>query len=217
MDLAPATARLLSVTVPGPAGPLEGLLRLPPDPAGAAVVAHPHPRHGGTMHTKVVHRAARLLADAFGLASLRFNFRGVGASAGAYTGGPGETEDLAAAASWLRERYPDGPFVLSGFSFGSICVLHAAGRLDPDVLFLIGVPTRLYRSVPGAEARARVFWIQGERDKYSRGDRTRALAEARNWELVVISGADHFFTGHLAAFEAEALRGLARALERRGT
>src|SRR5512143_2735680 len=105
METARATARLVTVTIPGPAGPLEGLLRLPPRPAGTAVVAHPHPRLGGTMHTKVVHRAARLLADAFSLASLRFNFRGVGASAGAYTGGPGETEDLVAAASWLRERY----------------------------------------------------------------------------------------------------------------
>jgi hypothetical protein len=215
MELAPGAARLVTVTIPGPAGPLEGLLRLPPKLAGAAVVAHPHPQLGGTMHTKVVHRAARLLAGAFGLASLRFNFRGVGASAGRYDGGAGETEDLVAAAGWIRERNPSGPFVLAGFSFGAICTLHAAPRLLPDVLFLIGVPLERFRLPSAVPPASRVFWIQGEGDAYGSTPEARRVAAERGWDLTVVPGADHFFTGHLPAFEAEALRGVARAMERR--
>ncbi len=210
-------ARLLAVTIPGPAGGLEALLRSPASPAGAAVVAHPHPLHGGTMHTKVVHSAARLLSDRFGLATLRFNFRSVGASAGHYTGGAGETEDLVAAARWLRGRVAGGPLVLGGISFGSVCALHAAPLLAPDLLFLIGLPTRRYRSVPSAPASLRVFWIQGENDEYSRPERARALAEGRLWDFVVVPRADHLFTERLGAFEEAAAEGLRRALEGRPT
>lgn len=167
------------------------------------------------MHTKVVHRAARLLAGAFGLASLRFNFRGVGASAGRYDGGAGETEDLVAAAGWIRERHRAEPFVLAGFSFGAICALHAAPRLLPDVLFLIGVPLERFRVPSAVPAACRVFWIQGEEDAYGSTPEARRVAAERGWDLTVVPGADHFFTGHLPAFEAEALRGLALAMERR--
>ncbi len=167
------------------------------------------------MHTKLVHRAARILSDRFGLAVLRFNFRGVGRSAGSYDGGRGETADLVAAGRWLRERHPRGPFVLGGFSFGSVCALHAAPLLSPDVLFLMGVPTRRYRTVPAAPAGSRVFWIQGERDEYGRSPKARALAEARLWDFVEIPEADHLFTGRLDAFETAATEGLGRALEGR--
>ena len=180
-------------------------------------MAHPHPVHGGTMRTKVVQRAARILSDVFGLAALRFNFRGVGASGGSYSGGAGETEDLVAAGRWLRGRFGDGPFVLGGFSFGSVCAIHASAVLVPDVLFLIGLPTRRYRSVPAAPPVPRVFWIQGELDEYSRPQKARALAEARMWDFSVIPEADHLFTGHLEAFEAAAEEGLRRALEERVT
>ncbi|MFI5182167.1 MAG: alpha/beta hydrolase [Thermoanaerobaculia bacterium] len=209
------SARLMRVSIPGPAGLLEGLLRSAADPLGAAVVAHPHPLHGGTMHTKVVHSAAHLLSDEFGLATLRFNFRSVGASAGEYAGGPGETEDLVAAARWLRGRVTGGPLVLCGFSFGSVCALHAASVLTPDLLFLIGLPTRRYRSIPSAPAGTRVFWIQGEDDEYSRPERARSLAESRFWDFVVIPRADHLFTARLDAFEEAAAEGLRRALEGR--
>jgi alpha/beta superfamily hydrolase len=167
------------------------------------------------MRTKVVHRAARLLSDHFSLATLRFNFRGVGRSAGSYGSGAGETEDLVAAARWLRQRYPDGPFVLGGFSFGSVCALHAASVLAPEVLFLISLPTRRYRSVPDAPASARVFWIQGDLDEYSRPTRARALAEARMWDFVEVPEADHLFTGRLDAFEEASAEALRRALEGR--
>jgi uncharacterized protein len=208
----PIPESLLSFEIPGPAGPLEALLRVPAAPRGAALVAHPHPRHGGTMHTKVVHRAARLLSQRFGLEALRFNFRGVGASAGTYDDGAGETEDLIAAARWLRARRPDGPFVLSGFSFGSLCALRAAERVAPEVLLLIGVPIDRWDPAVVVPPAVRVAWIQGGNDEFSALDGARELAEAREWTFLVVPGADHFFKGRLDEFESIAGDALARWL-----
>ncbi|MFI5119597.1 MAG: alpha/beta hydrolase [Thermoanaerobaculia bacterium] len=207
-----APVKLSSLEIPGPAGPLEALLRSPEIPAGAALVAHPHPRLGGTMRTKVVHRAARLLSGRFRLAALRFHFRGVGASAGTYDGGAGETEDLVAAARWLRARQPDGPFVLAGFSFGALCALRAAERLGPDVLLLIGLPTD--RNEPDAVVPegTRVLWIQGEDDGFSSAARARDVAAARGWKFLVVPGGDHFFSGRLDEFERMTGDALARWL-----
>jgi len=153
------------------------------------------------MHTKVVHRAARLLSQRFSLEALRFNFRGVGASAGSYDGGAGETEDLVAASRWLRARRPDGPFVLSGFSFGSLCALRAAERVSPEVLLLIGVPIDQWDGAGGAPPATRVVWIQGESDEYSAHERASEIAGKRGWAFLVVPGADHFFTGRLDEFE----------------
>jgi len=171
---------------------------------GAALVAHPHPKHGGTMHTKVVHRAARLLSQRFSLEALRFNFRGVGASAGVYDGGVGETEDLVAAAGWLRLRRPDGPFVLSGFSFGSLCALRAAERVSPDVLLLIGVPIDSEDAVGVVPRSTHVAWVQGGNDEFSAKERASEIAAARGWTFLVVPGADHFFRGRLDEFESAA-------------
>jgi hypothetical protein len=196
---------MVSLTLPGPAGSLESLLRLPPHPAGAAVVAHPHPRFGGTMHTKVVHRAAKLLADRFHLASLRFNFRGVGASEGCYDDGRGETDDVVSAVRFARERHPDGPLVLAGFSFGSLCAARAATTVSPDVLLLIGVPLDRWAE---EEARAlegrNVLWVQGEADQFGSGHLALETAARHGFRAAVVPGSDHFFTGHLDAFERAA-------------
>ncbi len=209
-DASPAT--LSSVVIPGPAGPLEGLLRAPAVPKGAALVAHPHPGRGGTMHTKVVHRAARLLSRRFSLETLRFNFRGVGASAGAYDRGAGETEDVVAAAGWLRARRPEGPFVLAGFSFGSLCALRAAERVAPEVLLLIGVPVDGGEAVAVVPPATRVAWIQGGNDEFSAKEAAREIAAARGWTFLVVPGADHFFSGQLAEFESAAGDALAEWL-----
>lgn len=203
---------LSSLEIPGPAGALEALLRVPASPRGAALVAHPHPRHGGTMHTKVVHRAARLLSRRFSLEALRFNFRGVGASAGTYDGGAGETEDLVAAALWLRARRPDGPFVLAGFSFGSLRALAAAGRLSPEILLLIGVPIDRWDPAVVVPPAIQVVWIQGGSDEFSAEARAREIAEERGWTFLVVPGADHFFTGRLDEFESTAGDALAQWL-----
>ncbi len=197
-----APVRLTSLEIPGPAGPLEALLRSPVAPSGAALVAHPHPRLGGTMRTKVVHRTARLLSGRFSLAALRFNFRGVGASAGTYDGGAGETEDVVAAGRWLRASRPDGPFVLSGFSFGALCALRAAERLAPEVLLLIGVPTDRDAPEGVAPEGTHVAWIQGGDDEFSSAARAREIAAARGWTFLVVPGADHFFSGCLGEFES---------------
>ena len=199
-----APVKLTSLEIPGPAGPLESLLRSPAAPVGAALVAHPHPRLGGTMRTKVVHRTARLLSGRFALAALRFNFRGVGASAGTYDGGAGETEDVVAAARWLRASQPNGPFVLSGFSFGALCALRAAERLAPQVLLLIGVPTDRDEPEGVAPEGTHVAWIQGGDDEFSSAARAREIAAVRGWTFLVVPGADHFFSGRLDEFERAA-------------
>jgi alpha/beta superfamily hydrolase len=209
-----APVKLTSHEIPGPAGALEALLRSPAAPAGAALVAHPHPRLGGTMRTKVVHRTARLLSGRFSLAALRFQFRGVGSSAGTYDGGAGETEDVVAAGRWLRARNPDGPFVLSGFSFGALRALQAAQRLAPQVLLLIGVPTD--RDEPGSVVLpdTKVAWIQGGEDEFSSTARAREIAAARGWTFLVVPGADHFFSGRLDEFESTAGDAIAAWLSR---
>ena len=207
-----ASARLVSTFVEGPAGRLEAILRLPPEPKGAALVAHPHPLHGGTMHTKVVHRAARLLSDRFSLAALRFNFRGVGASHGVHDEGRGEVDDVVAAARWLRGEVPQGPFVLSGFSFGSLAALEAAPLLRPDALLLIGLPLRRWSAPEAPPVPGRVVWLMGAEDEFADAGSARMLASRWGWDLHVIPGADHFFAGRLDAFEAAAGDALARAL-----
>jgi alpha/beta superfamily hydrolase len=154
------------------------------------------------MHTKVVHRAARLLADRFHLASLRFNFRGVGASEGSYGDGRGETDDLVAAVRFVREKHSSGPLVLAGFSFGSLCAARAATVVDPDVLLLIGVP---FDRWPEEETRAlegrNVVWVQGEEDRFGPGKFALETAARHGFRAAVVPGSDHFFTGRLDAFE----------------
>jgi hypothetical protein len=169
------------------------------------------------MHTKVVHRTAKLLSDTFGLTTLRFNFRGVGASEGRYDEGRGEVEDLLAAVELARESHRKGPFVLSGFSFGSVCALYAAKRVAPDVLLLIGVPVGKFdpAEVPLTRGQA-VVWIHGDRDEHGEAERARQISARSGWSLRVVSDADHFFTGRLDAFESAAIEGLTLALRSKG-
>ncbi|MFP3948321.1 MAG: alpha/beta hydrolase, partial [Longimicrobiales bacterium] len=119
-------------------GHLEATIREPDGtPRGAAVVCHPHPQHGGTMHTKAVFRTAQALNEV-GIRVLRFNFRGVGTSTGEWDGGVGEKEDVRAALDWMASEEPDLPLVLAGFSFGSRMGLEVAGR-DSRVRALVGL------------------------------------------------------------------------------
>ena len=201
----------------GPAGRLEAILMLPEaPPVAAAVVCHAHPLHGGMMHFKVVFRAAKALQSA-GLAVLRFNFRGVGRSEGAYDHGTGEQEDARAALLELQDRFPGLPLVLGGFSFGSVVALRVAAR-DPRVraVFALGYPLRMADHLPGTSplrmagdhaylasiARPRLF-VQGEHDEFGPGEALRALAEPLlpPREIVVVPGADHFFEGQLDALQ----------------
>ena len=185
----------------GPAGRLEALLEVPDGPPKAAVVfAHPLPTHGGTMHTKAVYQGAKGLVRA-GCAVLRFNFRSVGASEGAFTGGSGEREDFTAALDYVTAKFPGLPLWAAGFSFGSWIALET-GAADPRVSVLIGLAppvTREGYDFSGTQKSTKPkFFVQGEADDICPiQDMWKfygTLPEPK--ELVVIDGADHLFDGH---------------------
>jgi alpha/beta superfamily hydrolase len=201
----------------GPAGRLEAILMLSDaPPSAAAVVCHAHPLHGGMMHFKVVFRAAKALQSA-GLAVLRFNFRGVGRSQGVHDHGAGEQDDTRAALLEMQGRFPGLPLVLGGFSFGSVMALRVAAG-DPRVraVFALGYPLgmagRLPETSPAArdegqallaDVRQPRLFVQGEHDEFGAGETLRALVEPLPppRDLVVIPGADHFFTAQLDALQ----------------
>jgi len=189
----------------GPAGHLEALLDTPePTPVRAAVVfAHPHPQHGGTMHTKVVFQGAKALSR-IGCAVLRFNFRGVGASQGEFDRGEGEQADFRASLDYMAAHYPGVPLWAAGFSFGSWVALEV-GALDDRASVLIGIAPPVVTSLSGQDypfdatlaSTKPKFFVQGEADEvcplegmwqfYGR------LHEPK--ELAVIDGATHLFEG----------------------
>ena len=198
----------------GPAGRLEALLEEPATarevgadgllttahPTGlraAVVFAHPHTEYGGTMHTKVVFRAAKALSR-IGCAVMRFNFRGAGASAGSCTDGPGEMDDFRAALDFMHERYPGAPLWSGGMSFGCWVAL-TVGAEDPRVSTLIGIaaPVSRYDFEAVARSTKPKFFIHGERDELCplREMREFYARSAEPKELVVIDAADHLFDG----------------------
>jgi alpha/beta superfamily hydrolase len=192
----------MHLTVTGPVGPLEALLDEPSKnaPVRAAVVfAHPHPQQGGTMHTKAVYQGAKGLVR-IGCAVLRFNFRGVGASAGTFDEGAGERADFTAALDFMHARYPGAPLWAAGFSFGSWIALET-GAADPRVSTLIGIAPPVARegySFPlTLESTKPKFLVQGERDELcALPDMWKFYGELKEpKELVVIDGADHLFDG----------------------
>lgn len=188
--------RLRSVQFPGPAGGLEGLWKEAEGRRrGSAVFAHPHPLHGGTMHNKVVYRAAQALVRS-GFATLRFNFRGVGLSEGRYDAGRGEVDDFRAA---LDEAERDGglPIVAGGFSFGSaVCLKAITG--DPRIAagLVLGLPlaTESGRLVP--RPTVPTLYAVGEHDTFG-SPRDLARFVGGSGSVVVLPGADHFFEGGL--------------------
>ncbi len=196
--------------IPGPAGPLEVLLDVPAEaPRAAVVFAHPLPTQGGTMHTKVVFQAAKGLTR-IGCVVLRFNFRGVGRSAGAWDEGQGECDDFRAALDWMANRYPTLPLWAAGFSFGSYVAM-TVGAQDPRVRILIGIapPVDRYDFGPVKTAGKPTFLIHGERDELIPLKLVRQfygeLAEPK--ELIEIDTADHLFDGQTREV-GETLEGL---------
>ncbi|HVB38935.1 MAG TPA: alpha/beta fold hydrolase [Vicinamibacterales bacterium] len=189
--------------VPGPEGVLEALLDEPVSlmdggpPRAAVVLGHPHPLYGGTMHTKGLYQAAKGLSR-IGCAVLRFNFRGVGRSAGSFDNGPGEMADFRAALTFMAARYPGVPLWAGGFSFGSWVGL-VTGAEDDRVSTLIGIapPIEKYDFTPLKESRKPKFFIQGELDEICP---TRVLRQFyaqlfEPKELAIIDGANHLFDG----------------------
>ena len=189
----------------GAAGPLEALLDEPGRESlrAAVVFAHPHPQFGGTLHTKVVYQGTKALAR-IGCAVLRFNFRGVGRSAGSFSGGPGEMEDYTAALDYMAGRYAGARLWTAGFSFGAWVALET-GAADERVSATIGVAPPVATSISGQAYRfdhtlgstKPKFFVQGEADEVCPLEAMWAfygkLPEPK--ELVVIDAADHLFEG----------------------
>jgi len=184
------------------AGRLEGLYRELQDPAGVAVVCHPHPLGGGTLHNKVVFRAARGL-EAANVATLRFNFRGVGTSAGTHDDGDGEQSDVMAAIDWIVKKHPGKKLFVGGFSFGAWVASRVACELAyVDAVFLIGTPVNKYDFNFLKYCEKPMLLLHGTQDEHGElGKFEKLVPQIRNAESVIVTGADHFFTKQLDAVD----------------
>ena len=187
----------------GPAGLVEAILNQPPEgvaPRAAAVICHAHPLHGGMMHFKVIFRAAKAL-QTLGIPVLRFNFRGVGRSEGVHDGGRGEQDDVRAALAEMESRFPGLPLLLGGFSFGSAMAARVAiDDARVKAALILGFPIiRIDTATDLGRVRVPRLFVQGGEDQFGSGaamrDLVATLPEPKR--LVVIEGADHFFTGRL--------------------
>ena len=197
------------LTLPGPAGGIEALLDVPPPdlfgvPHGTAVIAHPHPQFGGTMTTKVVQTIARAYVQC-GWRAVRFNFRGVGASDGAYDEGRGETDDLLAVVAQMAPG--DAVLAIGGFSFGAFVAAQAIAALHPQraiaSVMLVGTAASRFEVAPlPAELHERALVVHGEHDD------TVPLASVMDWArpqalpVTVVPGGEHFFHGQLTLLKS---------------
>ncbi len=197
----------MHVNIPTQTGHLEGILKPEEEgviPRYAALVCHPHPLYGGTMHNKIVFKAAQAL-QILGMPALRFNFRGVGHSTGTYDEGRGEMDDVRFALEFLSRRYPGLPVILGGFSFGTYVALRVAA-IDDRVQAMIGlgVPARMFEGEHLQGSHKPKLIIQGTKDELA------PYALTAQWfeqvpapkSLVAVQGADHFFQGHLDEIQA---------------
>ena len=204
------------IEIPGPAGPLEALIDAPGDgsPRAAVVFAHPHPQYGGSMHTKVVFRGAKALAR-IGCEVVRFNFRGVGQSAGTFDHGEGEMADFRAAIDFMAARRPGLPIWAAGMSFGAWVALET-GAADDRVSLLLAIapPVDRYDFAAVRGCAKPKFLIHGE------GDDLVALQDVWRFygelpepkELVVIDAADHLFDGKVSEV-ADAIEDLLQGID----
>ena len=207
--------RIESLFIAGPAGKLEALLEEPETeaPVEAALVCHPHPQHGGTMHNKVVYRIARGLRRA-GCAVLRFNYRGVNLSEGEYARGIGETEDARTVLNELKGRYPRLPVIAAGFSFGARVALRLASQeASIGRVIAAGFPTRAPDNDFVYQVGVPKYFVQSTSDEFGpHADLTRFFETVPEPKVLEwIPAGNHFFQGSLDAFEVAIERiGLAR-------
>jgi alpha/beta superfamily hydrolase len=214
-DQRPEIHTLRSVFLPGPAGRLEAVLNEgAPNSPFAALVSHPHPLGGGTLHNKVVYHAMKVLNDpqwGFAFPVLRFNFRGTGLSEGTHDG-IAEKADVLAALDWLQNEYKR-PILAVGFSFGAAMTVAACcGRNQPSAsiraLIALGLPThaqdRDYHYSSLKTCTLPKLFLSGDQDQFAPAQQlAQVVASAANpKQLVLLPGADHFFTGHLDAMQS---------------
>ena len=202
-------AQTEKLLIPGAAGAIEVARDVAPEARGVALIAHPHPLFGGTMDNKVVQTLARAFVQC-GWSTLRFNFRGVGQSAGAHDEGRGKAEDLLQVVAQLA---PQGPLCLAGFSFGAFVTSHAVAALAPqrpiDKIALIGTAASRFNVLPiAAELHERTLVVHGEADD------TVPLASVMDWArpqllpVTVVPGGGHFFHGQLPLLRSLVVRHL---------
>lgn len=196
--------------IPGPAGELECLLVQPDawsehDPI--AICCHPHPLHGGTMHNKVVYIMAKTY-HALGVATLRFNFRGVGQSQGAFDHGVGEQDDVLAIADWLKQQYPEAPHWLGGFSFGGYVSLMTHTRIKPARLLVVAPAIELYPGAQDLQVQTR-DWIlvQGGQDDLVSPEAVGNWLKQQQYKprLIWFEQAGHLFHGYLNKMQEQIL------------
>ncbi|WP_285419472.1 alpha/beta fold hydrolase [Pseudomonas sp. efr-133-TYG-5] len=191
------------VVIAGPVGQLEALYLDHEQPRGIALICHPNPVQGGTMLNKVVSTLQRTARDA-GLITLRFNYRGVGASEGAHDMGSGEVDDAQAAAAWLREKHPDLPLTLFGFSFGGFVAASLGGRLEAQgvqlkQLFMVAPAVMRLGDLDQLPQHGELTVIQPETDEVIDPQWVYDWSEKlqRPHELLKVAECGHFFHGKL--------------------
>jgi alpha/beta superfamily hydrolase len=189
-----------SLTLEGEVGVIEALLDVPAglQARGTAVIAHPHPLFGGTMHNKVVQTLARAFVQC-GWQAVRFNFRGVGASAGQYDEGRGEALDMV---RLIAQTAASGPLALAGFSFGAFVTSHVVNMLGteraPEKLVLVGTAASRFDVAPvPQELHARTLVLHGEQDDTVSLQSVMDWARPQSLPITVIPGVSHFFHGQL--------------------
>jgi alpha/beta superfamily hydrolase len=220
MALKPPHAERL--TLPGPAGALEALLETPRIEGregvavtAFAVVCHPHPLYGGTLDNKVVWTLARAF-EQLGAPAIRFNFRGVGASAGGYDEGRGETQDALAVIAWGRRRWPGAALWLAGFSFGGVVAAHAAGDARPERVVLVAPGLTKIDITQAAPPACPWLIVQGDADDVVAPEAVRSWAQTLPpaARLVVLPAAGHFFHGRINELREAVLAFMADAEHR---
>jgi uncharacterized protein len=201
----PETSAIRSLSLAGPAGRIEALLNAgSPTATHSALVCHPHPLYGGTLHNKVVFHAMKAL-NSFGFPVLRFNFRGTGLSEGEHAGGTSEVDDVRAALDWLEREFPL-PIISAGFSFGAAVGLRAAYSDNRvSALIALGLPAvpiedRVYDFEFLRECTKPKLFVSGSRDQFAPPGKLEALVDtfADPKKLIRIEAGDHFFEGRLS-------------------
>ena len=187
----------VTLVVQGPAGALEALTACPKpenDRGATVVICHPHPLYGGTLDNKVVHTLARAFVD-LGFRTVRFNFRGVGKSAGSFAHADGETDDLLAVVAWVRAQRPNDRLWLAGFSFGAYVVLRAAVQAKVDGLVTVAPAVHLYDFAALNLPTCPWLLIQGEADEVVPVEKVRAWLAGISVqpEVLFLPEIGHFF------------------------